>query len=90
MAGDRTAGLLDTPGLALGGYMQVIAAAPGLSVMFQAVPPLYAAVKLLGAAYLVWLGISMIRAKATGVDSAAVVARKTGRRALVEVITVEC
>ena len=90
MAGGRSAGLLGTLGLALGGYLHVIAAAAGLSVVFHAVPPLYGAVKLLGAAYLAWLGISMIRAKATGVDSAAVVARKTGRRALVEVITVEC
>jgi threonine/homoserine/homoserine lactone efflux protein len=89
MAGGRTVGLLGTLGLALGGYMHVIAAAAGLSLVFHAVPPLYAAVKLIGAAYLVWLGISMIRAKATGVDGAPVVARKTGKRALVEGITVE-
>jgi threonine/homoserine/homoserine lactone efflux protein len=57
--------------------------------VFHAVPPLYAAVKLIEAAYLVWLGISMIRAKATGVGGAPVVARKTGKRALVEAITVE-
>jgi threonine/homoserine/homoserine lactone efflux protein len=75
--------------LALGGYAHVIAAAAGLSVVFHAVPPLYAAVKLFGAAYLVWLGLTMIRAKATGADGAPVVVRKTGRRALVEGITVE-
>jgi threonine/homoserine/homoserine lactone efflux protein len=89
MAGGRTAGLLGTLGLACGGYAHVIAAAAGLSVVFHAVPPIYAAVKLLGAAYLVWLGIAMIRAKATGADGAPVVARKTGKRAFVEGVTVE-
>jgi threonine/homoserine/homoserine lactone efflux protein len=89
MAGGRTVGLLGTLGLGLGGYLHVIAAAAGLSVVFHAVPPLYAALKLIGAAYLVWLGISMIRAKATGADGAPVLARKTGRRAFVEGVTVE-
>lgn len=89
MTGGRISGLLGTLGLALGGYLHVVAAAAGLSVVFHAVPPLYAAVKLLGAAYLVWLGISMIRAKATDGDGAPVVARKTGKRAFVEGITVE-
>ena len=89
LAGGRSTGLLGTVGLALGGYLHVIAAAAGLSVVFHAVPPLYAAVKLVGAAYLVWLGISMIRAKASGADGAPVVARKTGKRALAQGITVE-
>ena len=89
MAGGRTIGLLGTLGLALGGYLHVIAAAAGLSVVFHAVPPLYAAVKLFGAAYLVWLGVSMIRAKAAGADGAPAVARKTGKRAFVEGVTVE-
>lgn len=89
MAGGRTVGLLGTLGLSIGGYLHVIAAAAGLSVVFHAVPPLYTAVKLFGAAYLVWLGVSMIRAKAAGSDGAPVVARKTGKRALIEGITVE-
>jgi len=89
MAGGRAIGLLGTLGLALGGCFHVIAAAAGLSVVFHAVPPLYAAVKLVGAAYLVWLGISMIRNKASGTDGAPVVARRTGKRALAQGITVE-
>ena len=89
VAGGRATGLLGTLGLALGGYLHVIAAAAGLSVVFHAVPPLYAAVKLIGAAYLVWLGIAMIRAKTTAADGAPVAARKTGKRALLEGIVVE-
>lgn len=89
MAGGRTVGLLGTLGLSIGGYLHVIAAAAGLSVVFHAVPPLYTAVKLVGAAYLIWLGVSMIRAKAAGSDGAPAVVRKTGKRALIEGITVE-
>ena len=89
MAIGRTIGLLGTLGSALGGCIHVIAATAGLSVVFHAVPPLHAAAKLIGAAYLVWLGILMIRAKATGAGVAPVVARKTGKRALVEGITLE-
>ena len=92
MAGGRRIGLLGVSGLALGGYLHVIAAAAGLSVVFHAVPPLYAAVKLLGAAYLVWLGISMIRARRHSAGGSPVVLGKTvktGKRAFVEGVTVE-
>jgi threonine/homoserine/homoserine lactone efflux protein len=89
MAGGRRVGLMGTLGLALGGYLHVIAAAAGLSVVFHAVPPLYVAVKLIGAAYLVWLGISMIRAQAASVHVASDLARKTGSRAFVDGVTVE-
>ncbi len=61
LAGGRAAGLRATAGIHLGGWVHVIAAAAGLSVLFHAVPPLYVAIKLLGAGYLVWLGISLLR-----------------------------
>ncbi len=63
VAGGRRAGLLASAGIHLGGWLHVIAAAAGLSVLFHAVPPLYLAVKLAGAAYLVWLGLAMIRSR---------------------------
>jgi threonine/homoserine/homoserine lactone efflux protein len=89
MAGGRSVGLMGILGLALGGYMHVIAAAAGLSFVFHAVPPVYTAVKLFGAAYLVWLGIARIRTKAAGTEGTPVVARKTGKRAFVDGVTVE-
>jgi threonine/homoserine/homoserine lactone efflux protein len=89
MAGGRAAGLMGTLGLATGGYLHVVAAAAGLSIVFHAVPPLYTAVKLAGAAYLVWLGLSMLRARAAGADGAPVVARRTARQAFVDGVTVE-
>jgi len=65
LAQGRTAGLKAAFGIAIGGLVHVAAAALGLSALFHAVPPLYAAVKLAGAAYLIWLGIGMIRARAS-------------------------
>jgi threonine/homoserine/homoserine lactone efflux protein len=65
LAQGRAAGLKAAFGIAIGGLVHVAAAALGLSALFHAVPPLYAAVKLAGAAYLIWLGIGMLRARAT-------------------------
>ncbi|QIG97049.1 MULTISPECIES: LysE family translocator [unclassified Bradyrhizobium] len=61
LAGGRRAGLLASLGLHLGGYLHVIAAAAGLALLFHAVPPLFTAMRLAGAAYLVWLGLSLFR-----------------------------
>jgi threonine/homoserine/homoserine lactone efflux protein len=47
------------------------------------------AVKLCGAAYLVWLGISMFRAKAQGQAALPGIAPKSARRAFFESVTVE-
>lgn len=90
LARGRLSGLMAVLGLHLGCYVHVIAAAAGLSVLFHAVPLLYMAVKLAGAAYLIWLGIGMFRAKAKG-EAPALPApgRKSSRRAFVESVAVE-
>ncbi|MGE8104588.1 LysE family translocator [Allorhizobium sp. NPDC080224] len=64
MAGGRRAGLWAVLGIHLGAYVHVVAAAAGLSALFHAVPVAYTTVKLAGALYLIWLGISMFRAPA--------------------------
>jgi threonine/homoserine/homoserine lactone efflux protein len=69
MARGRWSGLMASLGIHLGCYVHVIAAAAGLSVLFHAVPVLYMAVKFAGAAYLVWLGIKLIRAPMEGVNA---------------------
>lgn len=89
MARGRWSGFMAAFGIHLGGYVHVIAAAVGLSVLFHAVPTLYMAVKLAGAAYLIWLGISLIRAKAQGEEVAFRIEPKSGRRAFFESIAVE-
>lgn len=65
MASGRRAGLLASAGIHLGGYVHVIAAALGLAALFEAVPLLYQILKLLGAAYLIILGIRIFLAAGT-------------------------
>jgi threonine/homoserine/homoserine lactone efflux protein len=52
------------------------------------VPELYAAMKIVGAIYLVWLGIDMMRSRASVPDASAVTP-KSARRAFVESVVVE-
>lgn len=90
IARGRWSGLMASLGIHLGGYAHVIAAAAGLSALFHAVPSLYLAVKLLGALYLIWLGIRMFRAR---VEEQPVVSaqqvRRSGWRAFAESVSVE-
>ncbi len=89
MARGRRSGLMAALGIHLGGYIHVAAAAGGLSVLFHAVPLLYAAARLAGAAYLVWLGISLFRTTAERRELPLPTEPATGRRALLESVTVE-
>ncbi|SDO80431.1 Threonine/homoserine/homoserine lactone efflux protein [Phyllobacterium sp. YR620] len=88
IARGRRAGLMASLGIHLGCYVHVIAAAAGLSMLFHAVPMLYMLVKLAGAAYLVWLGISLFRARVEDLALPGIEA-KSGRRAFLESISVE-
>ncbi len=89
LARGRWSGLMAAFGIHLGCYVHVIAAAAGLSVLFHAVPMLYMAVKFAGAAYLIWLGILLLRAKARGDVVMPSIEAKFGRRAFFESVTVE-
>ncbi len=89
MARGRWSGLMAALGIHLGGYVHVVAAAAGLSVLFHAVPLLYMAVKFAGAAYLIWLGISLFRAKTNSDIDMPGTKPKSGRRAFFESISVE-
>ncbi|OHV78069.1 LysE family translocator [Ensifer sp. LCM 4579] len=89
MARGRWSGLMAALGIHVGGYVHVAAAAAGLSVLFHAVPTLYLAVKLAGAAYLIWLGLRLFRARAQGHVISPEVRGKSGRRAFLESIVVE-
>lgn len=78
MMRDPRAAIRGAVGLHVGGYVIVIASAAGLTVLFNAVPVIYQGLKLLGAGYLVWLGIRMIflRPGAEEVDQP----RRSGKR----------
>jgi threonine/homoserine/homoserine lactone efflux protein len=63
LAGGRRDGFLSAGGTLLGGMFHVFAAALGVSAILAASALAFAAVKYAGAAYLVYLGIRMIRSR---------------------------
>lgn len=95
LAGGRAEGVASSLGTGLGGMVHVIAGSLGVSAIVLASAELFTAMKLIGAAYLVWLGIRTIMAarrsaKDAGAADAAVAAPAVGaRRAFREGILVE-
>ena len=63
LAGGRRDGMLSAGGTLLGGMFHVFAAALGVSAILAASAVAFAVVKYAGAAYLVYLGIRMIRSR---------------------------
>ena len=63
LAGGRREGVLSSFGTFLGGLIHVIAAAFGLSALLVASATAFSVVKYLGALYLLWMGITMIRTR---------------------------
>jgi threonine/homoserine/homoserine lactone efflux protein len=88
MSRGRKAGFMAVLGVHLADYVHVLAAAFGLSAIFRHVPELYLAMKLLGAAYLIWLGISFFR-RVAPVQATADAAPRTPMRALADSLAVE-
>jgi threonine/homoserine/homoserine lactone efflux protein len=69
LAEGRAAGIATSLGTAVGGLAQVAAAAAGFSGLMLASAEAFTVVKLLGALYLVWLGIAMFRAAGDDITS---------------------
>jgi threonine/homoserine/homoserine lactone efflux protein len=63
LAGGRREGILSSLGTYVGGLFHVLAAALGVSAILAASAVAFHTVKYAGAAYLVWLGIRMIRTR---------------------------
>jgi threonine/homoserine/homoserine lactone efflux protein len=61
LSGGRAAGIASTFGTALGGLVHVIAGGLGVSAIILASAQLFTALKLVGALYLIWLGIKTFR-----------------------------
>jgi len=63
LAGGKREGMLSVFGTFTGGLVHVVAAGFGLSAVLAASATAFAVIKYAGAAYLVWLGIQMIRTR---------------------------
>jgi threonine/homoserine/homoserine lactone efflux protein len=61
LSGGRKAGIASTFGTALGGLVHVVAGGLGASAIVLASAQLFNAMKLIGAIYLIWLGIKTFR-----------------------------
>jgi threonine/homoserine/homoserine lactone efflux protein len=84
MRGGPRAGLLATAGVAVSEAIHVLLAAAGLAAVLSAVPIAYTVVRIVGAAYLIYLGVEMIRKR--GGDTADAPGLR-GRRAFVHGVT---
>lgn len=60
VAHGRHAGLMAALGIHLGCYVHIAAASIGLASLVESAPTIYAAIRFAGAAYLVWLGVTML------------------------------
>lgn len=90
LAQGAAAGLVSALGLALGNLFHVALAVAGLAALLRYAPALYDAIRLAGAAYLIYLGIKMLRAPGTSLPTEALGRRPLGRvlfdAALVEML----
>ncbi|GAB3939585.1 LysE family translocator [Kribbella albertanoniae] len=79
--GGARAGVLATAGVATSEIIHVALAAAGLVALFAAVPAAFTVTRILGGAYLVFMGIQLIRKRGKGFDESAETAGVSGRRA---------
>lgn len=70
LAGGRTEGVASSLGTGLGGMVHVLAGALGVSAIVLASAQMFTALKLAGAAYLVWIGWRTIRSARQGAAAA--------------------
>jgi threonine/homoserine/homoserine lactone efflux protein len=81
MRGGARAGLLATVGVITGDALYIVAAAAGLSVLLTAFPVVFTVIRIAGAAYLIYLGVQMIRHRKNGQADDPTAGGMSGRRA---------
>src|SRR5215204_139732 len=75
----RTAGLVSVVGIHLGSIVHIIAAAVGLSALLVSSALAFAVMKYLGAAYLIWMGVRTLMAKAPDPETPEIEAKSRHR-----------
>jgi threonine/homoserine/homoserine lactone efflux protein len=78
LAAGRRAGLAAVAGVAAGNLANAAAASLGLTALFTLWPPAFTILRVAGGAYLVWLGIGVLRAPATAWAQASTSASASG------------
>jgi threonine/homoserine/homoserine lactone efflux protein len=89
LAGGRASGIAASLGTWIGGFVHVVAGALGVSALVLASAEAFAAFKLVGAAYLVWLGYKTWRSAGAPLEVTEVVEVTSVRRAFRDGIVVE-
>ena len=93
LAGGRAEGVASSFGTGVGGMVHVLAGSLGVSAIVLASAELFTALKLIGAAYLIWLGLrtfhSAYRDASIGLSSGSVAPPVGPRRAFREGVLVE-
>lgn len=89
MARGRRAGWLSAAGFHLGAYFHIFAAAFGVTILLQSLPFLFFALKLAGAAYLIWMGVKIILDSQSRVAGAKLAPRQSARLAFKDSMFVE-
>lgn len=89
LAGGRAEGIASSFGTALGGLVHVLAGALGVSALVLASAELFTALKWLGAAYLVWLGVRTMMAARRNIPGADPAPAMGAQRAFREGVVVE-
>ncbi|MFG2005059.1 LysE family translocator [Spirillospora sp. NPDC048911] len=79
--GGARAGLLATVGVITGDALYVAAAAAGLAVLLTTFPVVFTVIRIAGAAYLIYLGVQMIRNRNSGAAEEKIGGGMSGRRA---------
>jgi threonine/homoserine/homoserine lactone efflux protein len=65
LTGGHRAGLAATAGMMLGGAAHTLFALAAVSVLLQAAPQLFVVMQIVGAAYMVWFGVALLRSTIT-------------------------
>jgi threonine/homoserine/homoserine lactone efflux protein len=69
LAGGRARGVSTAFGVCTGLFVWTLAASAGLAAVVTASQPLFDAIRIAGALYLVWLGVQTLRGHGTSVDA---------------------
>ncbi len=85
----RRAGWYSAIGFHLAGLGHITAAAFGIATLLDVVPALFTVMKLVGAAYLVWLGIQYLRSPRPPVNPARATSPPPAGKALLDSLAVE-